>query len=104
MIRKVNRAAQFKPFDVHGLQEALLKKEEKHTRIEKREVPDETCAELNNMLIKLRQGMNIEVMFYCNGHYITTRGRVIDKNVPYRYIVIDAMRIYFDDIWEIKTL
>lgn len=106
-MNRANRAAQFQPFDaLKGLSEALRAKEEKHSRVEKREVPEEMQAELAGLLTKIERGMLIEVTFYYNGHYVALQDKLLSINQPYRYIVVgmDKARIYFDDIYAIQII
>ena len=104
-MNRANRAAQFQPFDaLKGLHEALRAKEEKLNCEQKRYVSEELQTELSNMLIKAERGMIIEVTFYYYGHYIITKGKLIDKNEPFKYIVVDKTKICFDDIYTINII
>ena len=63
-MNKANRAAQFAPFDaLKGLNEALRKKEEKLSRVEKIELSEEMSEELSHKLIKLEKGQRIKITF-----------------------------------------
>lgn len=106
MIRKrVNRAAQFQPFDaLKGLREALQAKEEKMAQVARRELPEEQQCELSDMLNKIERGLMIEVVFYFNGHYVSLIGQVENMNIAHKYLVVDKAKIYFDDIYSIVIL
>ena len=55
-VNREDRAKQFAPFDaLKGLQEELRKREERLTRIQKRELSEETQAEIGKELIKIRK-------------------------------------------------
>ncbi|HHU43441.1 MAG: YolD-like family protein [Bacillota bacterium] len=102
-MNKANRAAQFAPFDaLKGLNEALRKKEEKLSRVEKIELSEEMSEELSHKLIKLEKGQRIKITFYCYGRYITTHGIVTQKNQAYKFLTLNDQKIYFDDIYDLR--
>lgn len=104
-MNKANRAAQFNPFDsLKGLQEALREREEHFTRVEKRELGEEQQNELSRTLNKIERGTVVSVTFYDGGHYIELAGKVTDMNAPYRFAVINNVKIYFDDMYEVKIV
>ena len=89
-MNREDRAKQFAPFDaLKGLQEELRKREEHLTRIQKRELSEETQA---------------EITFYKAGHYVTVCGAVKEYSVVYKYLVVEEEKIFFDDITELKVL
>ena len=54
----IERAKQFMPFDaMKGLNEALREREEKHLRVEKRELSEEAAARLSATIGKVSRGM-----------------------------------------------
>ena len=87
-----------------GLQEALREKEEKMTRIEKRELSEEQQEELSIALNKVERGFNVDLTFYYSGHYVKLKGKVAEINIAYRYVVVGQTKIYFDDIYEVKMI
>lgn len=100
---KLNRAAQFMPFDaLSGLGEELRKREEAHTRMPKKEIDEERRMEIAEKLSKIQKGDMVSVVFYMNGHYITTVGKVDDKDSLNNILSVEYMEIHFDDIYEIK--
>lgn len=100
---KLNRAAQFMPFDaLSGLGEELRKREEEHTRIAKIDLDEESKFAISEMLAKIQKRDMVNVVFYMNGHYLTTIGKVDEIEHLKNYISVEYMRINFDDIYEIK--
>lgn len=105
MSNKANRAAQFLPFDsLKGLQEELRAREEMLLRVEKREIGEDAQNALSEELLKADRGNIVEVTFYLNGHYVTVTNKLTDKNEAYQFIVVGEVKIYFGDIYEMKTI
>ena len=104
-MNRADRAKQFLPFDaLKGLQEELRDKEEKHMRVEKRELTEETADILSSTLNKLDKGKTVEVEYYKNGRYLCKKGKLIEKNIPYQYLVIGDLKVYLDDLYELKII
>ena len=102
---KVDRAAQFQPFDaLKGLQEELRAREERRTRVEKKEITEERAESISTQLIKIYKRSEVEITFYSGGHYYSLTGTVTDKNDIYKYIVVGEGKIFYDDIYEIRLL
>ena len=102
-MNKADRAAQFQPFDaLKGLQEELREREERRTRVEKKELSEERVDEISSALAKIYKRMEVEVTFYCGGRYYNIKGIVVDKNDIYKYLVVGEGKIFYDDIYEIK--
>lgn len=102
---KVDRAAQFQPFDaLKGLQEELRAREERRTRVEKKEITEERAESISIQLIKIYKRSDVEIVFYRGGHYYNLQGSVVDKNDIYKYLVIGQEKIFYDDIYDLKLL
>ena len=102
-MNRAKRAAQFAPFDaLKGLQEALREKEEKYSRVQRKELSAEKSEELSNKLFKVNKGMSVKVTFYYSGHYITLDGIVTDKSEVFKYLIINSNKIHFDDLFELE--
>lgn len=102
---KANRAAQFLPFDaLNGLQEELRKREEIHSRIEKKELNEEKTNLISSTLFRLEKDNVVEVTFFYFGHYVTVTDKVENKNAAYGFLTINGNKIYFDDIYDIKIV
>ena len=75
VVNRIARAKQFLPFDaLKGLQEALREKEIEYE--EKKELSEETLAELNNVFNKIEKGSFVKIRYYRNGRYKEIEGIV----------------------------
>ncbi len=104
MIRQ-QRAKQFQPFDaMKGLKEALKDREERHNRVDKREISEERIKAIENVLVKLEKGVKIRVEYYKAFHYVVIKG-VVDKIFSAKnYLMLGEEKIFFDDIYEIRII
>ena len=99
------RAKQFQPFDaLKGLSEALREREERITRCARRELSDERCEEISNVLVRLSPEMLVRAIFYLNGHYLELIDRLSFMSIHGRYLQFNEQRVYFDDVYEIEIL
>lgn len=100
-----DRAKQFMPFDaMKGLKEALQDREERHSRVEKRELSEDTLAEIAEQLVKVEPGATVKLFFYHSFHEVTLIGRVSKIDFIFRYILIGAEKVFFDDIYEVSIV
>ncbi len=100
-----DRAKQFMPFDaMKGLSEALREREEKHLRVEKRELSEESADQLSATISKVAKGMAVRIEYYRSFHEVTKQGKVTNIDYVYRYFVIDEERIYFDDLYQLQII
>ena len=101
---RINRAAQFAPFDaLKGLQEALRIKEFEHDKISKSELSEEQAKEISKVLFEFEKGDYLEVTYFKNGYYITEIGSA--KLIPEESILkISETEINIDDIFKIVNL
>lgn len=104
-MNRADRAKQFQPFDaLKGLQEELRSREERRTRVTKRELGEEQEEEISMELAKIYKRSEIDVTFYRGGHYYSLQGTVIEKNDIYKYLIVGQERIYYTDIYELKVV
>lgn len=109
MMTRGERAKQFAPFDaMKGLQEALRDREERHSRVERREISEEMTEQNERVIRRLTRGMTVEVYYYCAFHDVTRRGTVTDIDLTFRHLTLDhppdQVLIWFDDIYSITIL
>ena len=103
MMRRVDRAKQFLPFDaMKGLYEELREREKKVARVERRELDEEESAALNDALLSLRKNDRAEVIFFKDGFYYCLEGVVSEIDVVQKQIVFGAEKIPFFDLFSIK--
>ena len=87
---RVARAKQFLPFDaLKGLQEALREKEIEYE--EKKELSEDTLAELNNKFNQIEKGSFVKIRYYRNGRYKEIKGIVTYIDYIKRKIQIDKI-------------
>lgn len=99
------RAKQFMPFDaMKGLKEALQKREEQHSRVDKRELSDDEAEELSRTISKLVPRMTIEIECYKSCHDITMQGTLEKIDIVYKYLIINKEKVFFDDLYKIRVL
>ena len=98
---RIARAKQFLPFDaLKGLQEALKEKEIEYE--EKKELSEDTLAELNNKFNQIEKGSFVKIRYYRNGRYSEIKGIVTYIDYTKRKIQIDKIvNINFCDIIDI---
>lgn len=93
------------PFDaLKGLQEELRAREERRTRVEKRDITEERIEAICHVLHKVRKGTRVGITFYESGHYLSIEGTVGEKNEAYQHLKVGTTRIYFDDIYNIRII
>ncbi len=97
------RAKQFAPFDaMKGLQEALRDREERHSRVPKREISEEAQISINRILKRICRGMEVELTYYGAFHEERIRGIVTDVNIKAGCIGVDGETVLLDDIYSIE--
>jgi len=103
--KKVDRAAQFLPFDaLKGLQEELRAREEKRSRVERKELSDERKEEMSSVLMQVQKGSVVEIIFYRNGHYYELQGSITLIDYIYKFVIIGQEKIYFDNLYQISLI
>jgi len=97
-VGNLDRARQFMPFDaLKGLQEALREKERE---VESRkELSEESLAELDDKLKRLSEGCKATIKCYKNDRYISITGTVTNINTTKEVISIDNTE--FIKFWDI---
>ncbi len=104
MIRH-KRAKQFQPFDaMKGLSEALKDREERHSRVEKKEISEEAVQAIEKVLIKIEIGAKVRVEYYKAFHYLVIKGVVDKVDAVKKFLLMGEQKIFFDDIYEIRIL
>lgn len=100
MMTREQRAKQFMPFDaMKGLQEALRDREERHSRVERREISEEAREANSAVLRKLSNGTQVTVTYYRHFHETTRTGTVTAINSACRFLRLDDEKIFFEDIY-----
>ena len=98
------RAKQFMSFDaLRGLKEAIAAKEK--IPIPKKELAEDMVREINSVLVDLRKGQNVTVVYYNDyeEEYLQLTG-VVDKiDYYWQLLQLGNIAIGFDEISEIYT-
>ena len=96
------RAKQFMPFDaLRGLKEAIAAKEK--ISIPKKELAEDMVREINNILIDLRKGQNVTVVYYNDyeEEYLQLTGQVEKVDSYWQLLQVGNVAIGFDEISDI---
>ena len=97
-----NRAKQFAPFAaLTGLDLALEKKRRELDRSERRELSEESAAELNERLRALQKGMRVTLRYYCDQEYRSLTGRVDRLEETEGLLKLDSAQVPIAEIVEI---
>jgi len=97
------RAKQFQPFDaMKGLSEALKDREERHLRVQKRDISEEKVEEISSVLERVVVGVSVRVEYYKAFHYVVIRGIVKKIDVAHKCFLINEEKIFFSDIYDIR--
>lgn len=105
MASRVNRAAQFMPFDaLKGLKEELKLREERRLKVEKTELTDEMIEEISSKLYQIEKNSKISITFFYNGNYVDLDGYVTSIDKIYKYLVINEEKIFFENIYSLKII
>ena len=100
-----DRAKQFMPFDaMKGLQEELRVREERRTRVKKKEITEEQIERISRVLSRLRKNSTVAITLYSKGHYISIEGEVTEICHTGEYIKIGNEKVFYDDIYKIAII
>ncbi len=104
-MNRQDRAKQFLPFDaLKGLREEMKKREELTLRENKRELLDEEIENITKELLKIKKGNVVEVSFFNLGYTKNIKGEITCKNLTFKYVIIQDIKIFFDDIYSLKIV
>jgi hypothetical protein len=93
------------PFDaMKGLTEALAERDERRSRVERRELDDAVKEKIGSRLARLSGGENVRLTFFSRGHYLTVEATVTECDAVYGYLKLGTERVYFDDIFAIEII
>ena len=97
------RAKQFMPFDaMKGLKQALRDREERHSRVEKHDIPEEDQEANAAVFSKIGRGDKVSLDYYCRFHNVCRSGTITAINLVYKFLMLDDEKIFFDDIYKIS--
>lgn len=97
------RAKQFVPFDaLKGLKDAIARKE--HFPEHRRELSEDTIAEINARLSDLKSGQLVTVVYYCDytQEYHQLTGKVSKVDPYWKTLAIGNISIDFAELYQIE--
>lgn len=95
------RAAQFAPFAaLTGYDKVVAAQEIIYD--EKEELDEESAKQLNETILSLKKKEMIQVEYFENGFYLTLEGRFFEIIPTKRILLVEKVRIPFDNIRKIK--
>ena len=96
------RAKQFMPFDaMKGLKEALAVREERRSRVEKKEISEEQIEHISTILLRLEMGMEVAIEHYRAFHDVVSYGKIRGIDTVHKFVILNTEKIYFDNIYDI---
>ncbi len=105
LMTRQQRAKPFQPFDaMKGLTEALKDREERHSRVEKREISEERARAIEKVLFRIEKGVKVRIEYYRAFHYVAIKGEVNKIDVVKKFLLVGENKIFFDDIYDIRIL
>lgn len=101
-MNNVDRAKQFLPFDaLKGLQEEIKAREKKIAKENKRELTEEEIEDLSKELIKINKGDRVYIKYFDSGLTNFLEGVVERVDFVFKFLVINANKIFFNDIYNV---
>ena len=93
------------PFDaLKGLHEELRRREEMHSRMERKELSETQQEEINSVLTSLKPGDKIKMTYYASGKYVTVEDVFVKIDMYKKIIVSEEREIFSDDIFFISLV
>ena len=98
---KSDRAKQFMPFAaLKGYYELIREKEK--VIVPRRELAEDSAAELSENISRVKKGSMIKLVYYHNGEYIKAHGLVSEIDFTFRRLKLVKTDINFDDIFSLE--
>lgn len=85
-----------------GLKEALKDREERHSRVDRRDLSEEAIEQNSRVFAKIEKGSRVKIDCYCAFHDVRKEGRITEISLPFQYLKLDGEKIFFDDIYKIS--
>lgn len=97
------RAQMFQSFDaLEGFRD-IIRAQEKIV-VEKRELTDDDCDQLNQTIMQIEKGMMVKVVFYEDGQFVQVEGKVAKINFDTKILQIVKKKIKMNTIFELERL
>ncbi len=102
-MNREERAKQFAPFEsMHGLREALAKKEREHEMQERITLSEEQEADIAATLSELKAGDLIDMVCFVDGFYVKVRGKVRKIDFSFRILQVENGKVPFSDLFSLE--
>ncbi len=99
-----DRARQFLPFDaLKGLRDAIKIKEYEHERISKGDLSEDMINKISDIFMNYERKNTYKVKYFIDGRYEYIEGQM-KLNPTNRFIIINDIKISFDDIMDINII
>ena len=96
--RRADRAVQFMPFaSLRGYYDKI--REQERVKEPRRELSEDEAEELNAVLVQVKRGTMLRVVYYNRDFYDTVEGMVSEFDPVFRRLWIVRREIAFDDIF-----
>lgn len=97
------RAQMFQSFDaLEGFRD-IIRAQEKIV-VEKRELTEDDCDQLNQTIMQIEKGMMVKVVFYEDGQFVQVEGKVAKINLDTKILQIFKKKIKMNAIFELERL
>lgn len=97
------RAQMFQSFDaLEGFRD-IIRAQEKIV-VEKRELTEDDCDQLNQTIMQIEKGMMVKVVFYEDGQFVQVEGKVAKINLDAKILQIVKKKIKMNAIFELERL
>ena len=97
---RLERAKQFSSFEALSEAPGYLRRAE-FRPVRKIELSEEAAEELNRRLIDLAPGDLLSVTYFCNGEYLTRRGRFLRIDLTFRRFYLEEVAFPLDDLYSL---
>ena len=97
------REHMFQSFDaLEGFRD-IIRAQEKIV-VEKRELTEDDCDQLNQTIMQIEKGMMVKVVFYEDGQFVQVEGKVAKINLDTKILQIVKKKIKMNAIFELERL
>lgn len=101
---RINRAAQFAPFNaLRGLRHALKMKEYEQEKKVKGDLPEEQIQKISTCILSLSKNDVVRIRYFCDGYEKTLTGKP-KLFVEEQHLLIENEKINFDNIVDIDKI
>lgn len=101
---RINRAAQFAPFNaLRGLGYALRMKEYEQEKKAKHDLSDDQIQKISSCILSLSKNDTVNLKYFCDGYEKVLTGKA-KLFIEEQYLVVDNEKVIFDNIVDIDKI